>query len=287
MPFIQGEDKNQIILFPNTLDDFVSEDNPVRVIDGYVDSLNLEQLGFKIYSGSKASQKPYRREVLFKLYIYCYMNKIRSSRMMEIEASRNIELMWLVGRLTPDHGTLSAFIKNNKTAIKQLFKEFTLMLKGFGLIDGQLIAIDGTKLKASSAKNKHCNENIIKKKLDYYESKIEEYINDVLNTTDNDHMKKKITEKIECYQDRIKQLNDIKEELKDKGIKQVCLTDTDAKSMKNNGKFEVCFNMQAIVDGKHKLFIDCEAVNDVNDQGQLSNMVSKAKQVFTEEKLLS
>ena len=176
MPFIQGEDKNQISFLPNTLDDFVSEDNPVRVIDAYVDSLNLGESSFQIYSGSRAGQRPYRREDLLKLYIYCYMNKIRSSRMMEVEATRNIELMWVIGRITPDHGTLSSFMKNNKTALKKLFKEFTLMLKGFGLIDGQLIAIDGTKLKASSAKNKHYNENIIKKKLDYYESKIEEYI---------------------------------------------------------------------------------------------------------------
>ncbi|MFC0275064.1 transposase, partial [Metabacillus herbersteinensis] len=239
MPFIQAEDRNQINLLPNSLEDFVSEENPVRVIDAYVDSLNLEELGFKIYSGKNAGQKPYRREDLLKLYIYCYMNRIRSSRMMEIEATRNIEVMWLISKITPDHGTLSAFMKNNKGAIKQLFKEFTLMLKGFGLIDGQLIAIDGTKIKASSAKNKHFNENIIKKKLDYYESKIENYISDFLNTTENDDMKQKITEKIECYQERIKQLNNIKEDLKDKGIKQVCLTDPDAKSMKNNGKFEV------------------------------------------------
>jgi transposase len=285
MPFIQGEDKNQISFLPNTLDDFVSEDNPVRVIDAYVDSLNLGELGFQIYSGSRAGQRPYRREDLLKFYIYCYMNKIRSSHMMEVEATRNIELMWLIGRITPDHGTLSSFMKNNKTAIKKLFKEFTLMLRGFGLIDGQLIAIDGTKLKASSAKNKHYNENIIKKKLDYYESKIEEYINDVLNSTDDNNLKQKITDKIECYQDRIKHLNNIKEELKDKEIKQVCLTDTDAKSMKNNGKFEVCFNMQAAVDSKHKLFVDYEVVNDVNDQSQLSNMVSKAKEVFTEEEM--
>ena len=110
------------------------------------------------------------------------MNKIRSSRMMEIEATRNIEVMWLIGKLKPDHGTISAFMKENKSAIKQLFKEFSLMLKGFRLIDGKLVAIDGTKIKANSAKNKHYNENIIKEKLDYYDVKIEEYTNQLLNT---------------------------------------------------------------------------------------------------------
>jgi transposase len=287
MAFILGEDRNQINLLPNTLDDFVSEDNPVRVIDAYVDSINLEELGFVLYSGKSAGQKPYRRQDLLKLYVYCYMNKIRSSRMMETEATRNIELMWLIGKIQPDHGTISSFMKINKNAIMQLFKEFTLMLKGFGLIDGTLVAIDGTKIKASSAKNKHYNENIIRKKLEYYETKIEDYINSVLDSTEteNENMKQKITDKIECYQERIKQLNTIKEELKKQGKKQVCLTDTDAKSMKNNGKFEVCFNVQAVVDNKNKLFVDFDVVNDVNDQGQLSNMVNKTKDLFKDQNI--
>ncbi|WP_227940044.1 transposase [Alkalihalobacillus deserti] len=184
MPYIEGEDRHQIYLLPNTLDDFVDEENPVRVIDAYVDSLNLEELGFQVYSGIKAGQKPYRREDLLKLYLYCYMNGIRSSRKMEIETKRNIELMWLISKLQPDHGTLSAFMKNNKTAIKKLFKEFTLMLKGFGLIDGQLVAIDGTKLKANCSKKQHFNANIISKKLEHIDEKIDAYLHDFL-TEDN------------------------------------------------------------------------------------------------------
>jgi transposase len=287
MPYILGEERYQVNLLPNTLDDFVSEDNPVRVIDAYVDRLNLEELGFVVYSGSKAGQKPYRRQDLLKLYLYGYMNKIRSSRMMETEATRNIEVMWLIGKLKPDHGTISAFMKENKSAIKQLFKEFSLMLKGFGLIDGKIVAIDGTKIKANSAKNKHYNENIIKEKMSYYEEKIEEYMNHIINTTDSEDesMKKKISDKIENYKERIKQLNDIKKELKDEGKKQVCLTDPNAKSMKNNGKFEVCFNIQTVVDSKNKLIVDYDVVNEVNDQGQLSNMVKKVKQVIGEQEI--
>jgi len=133
MAFIVGENRNQVNLLPNTLDDFVDENNPVRVIDAYVDSLDLEQLGFVAYSGNKPGQKPYRRTDLLKLYIYCYMNSVRSSRKMEAEAGRNIEVMWLIGKIQPDHGTLSAFMKNNKAPIKSLFREFTLLLKGIGL----------------------------------------------------------------------------------------------------------------------------------------------------------
>ncbi|WP_277585796.1 transposase [Psychrobacillus antarcticus] len=114
MAFIEGEDRYQINLLPNTLDDFVSEDNPVRVIDAYIDNLDLEELGFVVYSGNKAGQKPYMRKDLLKLYIYCYMNRIRSSRTMETEAKRNMELMWLIRKVTPDHGTLSAFMKITK-----------------------------------------------------------------------------------------------------------------------------------------------------------------------------
>ena len=169
MPFIEGEDRQQIHLLPNTLDDFVEEENPVRVIDAYIDSLYLENLGFCVYTGTKAGQKPYRREDLLKLY--CYMNGIRSSRKMESETKRNVELMWLIGKLQPDYGTLSAFMKNNQTAIKRLFKEFTLMLKGFGLVDGQLVAIDGTKLKANCSKKQHFNVNIVNKKLEYIDEK--------------------------------------------------------------------------------------------------------------------
>jgi len=284
MPFIEGEDRHQIHLLPYTLDDFVGEENPVRVIDAYVDSLPLEELGFQVYSGSKAGQKPYRRQELLKLYLYCYMNSIRSSRKMETETKRNIELMWLTGKLQPDHGTLSAFMKSNQTAIKKLFKEFTLMLKGFGLIDGQLVAIDGTKLKANCSKKKHFNDNIISKKLEHIDEKIDAYLRDFL-TEDNHLKKQEITEKLGVYQERMHELQVMKLELAETGESQLCITDPDAKSMKNNGKHEVCFNVQTAVDSKYKLIVDCDTVNDVNDQGQLSNMAKKTKQVFHNQKI--
>ena len=260
MAFIEGEDRFQITLLPNTLDEFVSEDNPVRVIDAYVDSLNLEEMGFIVFSGRNAGQRPYKRKDLLKLYIYCYINRIRSSHAMEMETYRNIEIMWLIGKITPDHGTISAFMKNNKKSIKQLFKEFTLFIKDFGLIEGELIAIDGTKIKADSAKNKHFNENIIKIKLEHCEVKIEEYMKEFL-AEETANKKQIIIEKVEMYQERIQKLNTIKEELKEKN----------AKSMKNNREFEVCFNMQSIVDSKHKLIVNYEVVNDVDCKIKLDN----------------
>ena len=287
MPFILGDDRFQFNLLPNTLDDYVSEDNPIRVIDAYVDSLDIEELGFQVFDGTTPGQRPYRREDILKIYIYCYINRIRSSRRMETETKRNIELMWLVKKICPDHGTLSAFMKNNKVPIKKLFKEFILLIKGLGLIDGNLLAIDGTKLKANSAKNKHFNENIIKKKVEYYESKINEYIDEFINSTIDDSLKIVLTEKVENYKERINQLNTLKKEIKEQGKSQVCLTDPDSKSMKNNGKFEVCYNMQTVVDSKYKFIVDYEVTNDVNDQGQLANMSSKAKEIFNDNEKIS
>lgn len=157
------------------------------------------------------------------------------------------------------------------------------MLKGFGLIDGQLVAIDGTKLKANCSKKQHFNANIISKKLEHIDEKIEVYLRDFL-AEDNHQKKQELTEKLEVYQARMQELQVIKQELKKTGKKQFCVTDPDAKSMKNNGKHEVCFNVQTAVDNKYKLIVACDTVNDVNDHGQLSNMVRKTKQVFSDQK---
>ncbi|CAH1199319.1 hypothetical protein PAECIP111893_01311 [Paenibacillus plantiphilus] len=156
-------------------------------------ALVLEELGFQVYSGSKAGQEPYSRQELLKLYLYCYMNGIRSSRKMESETKRNIELMWLISKLQPDHGTLSAFMKSNQSAIKKLFKEFTLLLKGFGLIDGRLVAIDGTKIKTNCSKKKHFNDNIISKKLEHIDEKIDAYLRDFL--TEDNRLKSRTSQK--------------------------------------------------------------------------------------------
>jgi hypothetical protein len=178
-------------------------------------------------------------------------------------------------------------MKKNKVAAKKLFKELILFIKGLGLIDDNLLANEGSKLKVNTGKNKHFNEKIIKKKVEHYESKISEYIDEFINSTIDESQKLVLTEKVETYKERINQLNTIKDELKSQGKKQVCLTDPDSKSMKNNGKFEVCYNMQTIVDSKYKFIVDFEVTNDVNDQGQLSNMSSKAKEIFSDQDKIS
>lgn len=289
MAYLTGEDRYQSSFIPRSLDELISENNPVRVIDAYIDSINLERVGFIAYSAFKPGQKPYRRQDLLKITLYCYMNKIRSSRMIEKETKRNIELMWLTGSLTPDHGTISGFIKDNKIAIKELFKEYVLLLKGLALVDGDIVAIDGTKIKASNAKNKHFNHNKIKIKLDYHEARIREFLEciEVSDTTEYEI----INEKIEKHVKQIDKLKKIQTELKEEKKKQVCLTDSDSKSMRNNGRFEPCYNLQTAVDRKNKLIIAYDVVDDANDQVQLKNMVDRAnkalKQYEVDEKAVS
>lgn len=280
MAYLEGSNRYQSSFIVRSLDEQINDNNPVRVIDAYIDSVDLTELGFKQYSGNKAGQKPYKRQDLLKIILYCYMNKIRSSRMIEQETKRNIELMWLTCSLTPDHGTISGFIKDNKVAIKDLFKDYVLLLKGIALVDGTLIAIDGTKIRASNAKNKHFNHNKIKIKLEYYERRIGEYL-DEIEKADED-ISPKIEGKIELYTERINRLKEIEQELKESKKKQICLTDPDAKSMRNNGSFEPCYNVQTAVDGQNKMIIAYDVVNDANDQSQLKNMVDRAKKVLKE-----
>lgn len=275
MSYLVGIDRYQSTFMPRSLDELIDENNAVRVIDAFVDSIHLEDIGFIVYQSTNRGQRPYKRDDLLKIVLYSYMNKIRSSRGIEQECKRNIELMWLTGSLTPDHGTVSGFIKENKDAVKELFRSYVLLLKGLGFIDGELIAIDGTKIRASNAKNKHYNQNKINIKLAYYEQRIAEYL-DKLDELDNE-MTIEVEKKLLKYKERIERLKSIENELKEEKKTQVCLTDPDAKSMRNNGCFEPCFNVQTAVDSKHKLIVTYDVVNDANDQAQLKNMVNRAK----------
>lgn len=153
MAYIVGTDRYQTRMITTSLDDLISKDNSVRVIDSYVESLDLENLGFIEYSGRNRGQSPYRRSDLLKLHIYGYLNKIRSSRALETEAKRNLELMWLVNCITPDHGTIAGFVQKNNAAFHNTLRNLTLILKGWGLIDGELIVIDGTKIHAQNSKH--------------------------------------------------------------------------------------------------------------------------------------
>ena len=197
MAYIVGIDRTQSRMITTSLDDLIDKNNSVRVIDAYVDSLNLTDLGFKEYSGSNRGQAPYRRSDLLKLHVYGYLNKIRSSRALERECKRNIELMWLINAITPDHGTIAGFVKENRKAFHNALRQLTLILKGWGLINGTLIAIDGTKIRAQNSKHNCITKSGLDKKIAYADEKINSYLMDIEKGIPEDT---EFKDKLEAYQ---------------------------------------------------------------------------------------
>lgn len=266
MAYIIGVDRNQIRMITTSLDDIIDKNNSVRVIDAYVESLDLRELGFTEYSGSNKGQSPYRRSDLLKLHIYGYLNKIRSSRALEVETKRNLELMWLINSITPDHGTIAGFVQKNKEAFHNTLRNLTLILKGWGLIDGKLIAIDGTKIRAQNSKHNCITQSGLDKKIEYAEAQINAYLMAMeKDDTSNENFK----EKLQQYQNLRKKYLAQKQELKNEALEQKSLTDTDSRRMKNNGSLDICYNVQSVVDAQNHFVIDISTTNDINDQNQL------------------
>ena len=283
MAYINGFDRNQVQMITASLDDFIAQDNPVRVIDAYVNSLDLKKLGFIVYDGNNKGQAPYRCSDLLKLHIYGYMNKVRSSRSLEAEAKRNLELMWLVNGITPDHGTIAGFVKKNKKAFHQALRDLTLILKGWGLIDGKLVAIDGTKIRAQNSKSNCITLSGLEKKIAYAEEQIEAYLAVIAQQEENEA---ELRELIEVYQQMKETYKAQQEELRKEGLEQITLTDPDSRRMKNNGAMDVCYNVQAVIDGKNHFAIEAEATSDINDLNQLSHMAQKAKDLVQPDKII-
>ncbi|MGI6500949.1 MAG: IS1182 family transposase [Anaerostipes sp.] len=277
MAYIVGIDRNQTRMITTSLDDLIDKDNSVRVIDAYVDSLNLSELGFFEYSGTNKGQAPYKRTDLLKLHIYGYLNKIRSSRALEIETKRNIELMWLINAITPDHGTIAGFVQKNKKAFHETLKNLTLILKGWGLIDGQLIAIDGTKIRAQNSKHNCITKTGLDKKIEYADAQINAYL---MSMEKEDTITDAFAEKLQRYKELKEQYLAQKEELKKEGLEQKSLTDTDSRRMKNNGSLDICYNIQSVVDSKNHFVIDISTTNDINDQNQLYAMAKDASELL-------
>jgi len=288
MSNVQGFSRNQMSFQLLSLDEIIDKENPVRAIDAFVESLCLAEMGIKEYKKHNPGQQPYERKDLLKLFIYGYFNKIRSSRSLETECKRNIELMWLVNGICPDHGTISLFLKENRKGFKNVMRTFTCLLKGWGLIDGELIAIDGTKIKAQNSKGNYITPNGLTKKINYFDEKIEHYLQRLEEVVQEDELAKEtvssIETKIDNYQKKREQLAELKKTMTKEGKKQLTITDTESRAMKNNGKIDVAYNMQSAVDSKHKLIVTLDVVNDVNDQSQLSPMTFRVNEILSKHK---
>jgi transposase len=286
-----GEDRSQITLFPEAVDDYITSDNPVRVIEAFVSSLNMQELGFLRTDPNVTGRPAYDPKDLLKLYLYGYMNRIRSSRRLETEAGRNLELFWLLRRLKPDFKTIADFRKDNPKAIKGVFKQFNMLCKDWDLYGKQVIAVDGSKFRASNSKRNNFTEKKIKRQLKYLDEKIDIYLNE-LDNNDADEIdihlpsEAEIKKRIEELKSRKDKYLNMQEEMKATGATEISTTDPDARLMAvNNNGVEVSYNVQTAVDQKHKLVVDSEVINNPADQGQLSNMAKKAKEVLEAEEI--
>ena len=277
MKYIHGQNRAQTYLFPVTLDDAISEDNEVRLIDVFVNSLALESYGFQI-DHSENGRPAYHPGDLLKLFIYGYMNKIRSSRRLEKESKRNIEVMWLLGSLHPDHNTISNFRRDNPKAIKKVFMETVRIANYFDLIGGALIAGDSTKFRAQNSKKNNFNQKKISRHLEYIKNKLQEY-NEALAQSDGDN-KEHIEDQIEKQRQRAEGYREIENQLRDSGEPQVSTSDPDSRQMiVRNNITEVAYNVQTSVDAKNNLLIDYKVTN-TNDSKAMGNMLQRAKSIL-------
>src|ERR1035437_7701590 len=284
---VNGTHRHQTILFPDTLDKYVDAENPVRFIDAFIDSLNIEKLGFKNSITCDTGRPSYNPSDLLKLYVYGYLNQVRSSRKLEKECHRNVEVMWLMKKLSPDHKTIADFRKDNIDCIKPVFKEFVYLCRNLDLYGAQLVAIDGTKFRAVNSKSNNLNEKTVAQRLKQTEEKIAEYLkemdqNDTADSDEDestkvDELKEKIC-KLEEEKQRYEQLQN---QMKATGQKEVSLVDPDSRLMRVDSQcLEVSYNIQTSVDAKQHLIVDYDVVNISTDHHQLTKDTLAAKQTL-------
>jgi transposase len=277
MKFIQGQSRDQINLFPVSLDRSIDPDNEVRIIDLFVDSLSIKDYGFRT-DFTENGRPAYHPTDLLKLFIYGYLNKVRSSRDLEKECGRNIEVMWLLKFLKPDHNTISNFRRDNPQAIKKVFRATVQIARQFELIGGKLIAGDSTKLRAQNSKKNNYNQAKIDRHVAYIDNKLEEYTR-ALAESDGDN-RQQIEAEIKKQDQRKDNYKNIEKQLKESGEPQVSVSDPESRQiMLRNNITEVAYSVQTTVDAKNNIPIDYKVTNQ-NDSKAMGNMVQRAKSIL-------
>lgn len=291
--FIAGADRTQTTLFPPSMDDWIDEENPVRAVDVFVNALDLRDLGFGGVAPASTGRPSYHPSVLLKLYIYGYLNRVQSSRRLEREAGRNIELMWLMGRLAPDHKTIADFRRDNGAAIKRVCSRFVLLCREMGLLAGRSVAIDGSKFKAVNNRDR----NFTKAKLQRRRQQIEESVARYLSQLDTADLQEptevmaakteRLKEKVARLGDEMRRLDALERQMLSSPDQQISLTDPDARSMSSSGRGTgvVGYNVQVAVDTDHHIIVTHEVTNVGTDRAQLSGMAITAKAVLGVEQL--
>jgi transposase len=289
---VNGTNRDQTVLFPDTIDKYVDKENPVRFIDAFVDSLNLEKLGFKHSTLADTGRPSYNPSDLLKLYVYGYLNQIRSSRKLEKECHRNVEVIWLMKKLSPDHKTIADFRKDNIDCIKPVFKEFVYLCRNLDLYGAQLVAIDGTKFKAVNSRSNNLNEKTVALRLKKTEEKITEYLKemDQNDTADSDEDESinvdELKEKICKLEEEKQRYEQIQNQMKATGQKEISLVDSDSRLMRvDSQRLEVSYNIQTSVDAKQHLIVDYDVINNSTDHHQLAIDAKAAKQMLGVDRL--
>lgn len=285
MAYIEKANRGQGTLLPDRIEDYVGEDNPVRVIDAFVDSLSLLEMGFTKAIPADTGRPPYDPRDLLKLYIYGYLNKIRSSRKLMLECGRNIEVMYLLSKLTPDFRTIANFRRDNAKALRNVFRAFVKLCSKLGLYQKTLLAVDGTKIRAQNGDDHAFNKDILEKKLARIDEHISSYLS-VMDTADKNEADEKIPSAAEIKK-ILSGLNKRKEKyegyldyLSENGDTQILETDPEARRMHSKDGFHCCYNVQTAVDGGSHLIADYEVTNHNTDQGLLNQVSTQAKELL-------
>jgi transposase len=291
--FIEGLDRGQSTLFPERLEDWIGEDNPVRVIDVFVDELDLGGLGFGRVAPEATGRPGYRSSVLLKLYIYGYLNRVQSSRRLEREAGRNVEVMWLTGHLAPDHKTIADFRKDNGRAIRKVCVQFVALCRRLELFADACVAIDGAKFKAVNTRDRNFTRAKMKRRMEQIEESVARYLYQ-LDSADRQEPSLARTTKTVRLKDKIATLKEEMQRLEALEVRmlaapdqQISLTDPDARSMATSGRGSgmVGYNVQAAVDTKHHLIVAHEVTNVGTDRSQLSHMAKRTKAALETDRL--
>lgn len=290
--YIEGDDRSQVALLPECLDDYIGEDNPVRVIDVFVDELDLARLGFDGVVPAATGRPSYHPAILLKLYIYGYLNRVQSSRRLEREAQRNLEVMWLIGRLAPDFKTIADFRRDNGKGIRNACAQFVAMCRGLNLFSQAIVAIDGSKFKAVNNRDKNFTDRKLQARMEQLEESIGRYLEE-LDRADrepavvSEGRVSRLKEKIFRLKAQMRQLKKIGAQMEAAPDHQVSLTDPDARSMATSGRGTgiVGYNVQVAVDSEHHLIVAHEVTNLGHDRTQLAPMAQQASQAIGEDRL--
>jgi transposase len=286
--FVEGIDRSQSTLFPECLEDWIDEDNPVRVIEVFVEGLDLAELRFGGVEPEITGRPSYRPSVLLKLYIYGYLNRIQSSRRLEREAGRNVEVMWLTGRLVPDHKTIADFRKDNGPSIRKVCAQFVALCREIGLLTTASVAIDGSKFKAVNNRDKNYTRAKMERRIGQIEESVARYLSQ-LDTADlqepSDALAAKaahLDEKLAKLASEMERLKAIEKAMLASPDQQISLTDPDSRSMATSGRGSdvVGYNVQLAVDTEHHLIVTHEVTNTGSDRSQLAKVASRAKEVL-------